>query len=282
MALSLGAVGEIAEITPLTGGLECETSAFIYGGQRLVVKVFKAGEYYAAVTEFENLSRVSRVNVPTPEPVGLDGNGVWFGAPALVMTALPGRSGFAVRDVQVWTSGAASALAAIHEFTPDVGGAAVVPRWRRWQPTTEGLGRDSVRAENALGALYLVATDAPVVFSHDDYNPGNVLFCNDSLSGVVDWSDVTVEPRQAAVALCRHMLAIHPGGIAPDLFLASYQTATGIELDHMPLWDILYGLRGLRRVPHWVRAFRALGVPLTGEAINERSLRWIRRALTLM
>jgi len=235
MALSLGPVGEIAEISPLTGGLECETSAFTYGGQRFVVKLFKAGEHYPAVTEFENLSRVSRLNVPTPEPVSLDDSGVWFGAPAFVLTALPGRSGFASRDVRAWTSGAATALATIHEFAPDVAGAAVLTRWRRWQPTTEGLGSDLVRAENALGALYLVAADAPVVFSHDDYNPGNVLFCGGSLSGVVDWSDITVEPRQAAVALYRHMLAIHPGGRAPDLFLASYQTAADVRLDHMPL-----------------------------------------------
>jgi aminoglycoside phosphotransferase (APT) family kinase protein len=280
MALSLGRVGEIAEITPLTGGLECETSAFIYCGQRFVVKRFKSGEHYPAMTEFENLSRVSRVNVSTPEPVSLDDNGVWFGAPAFVMTALPGRSGFALRDVHAWTSGAATALATIHDFAPDVAGAAVLPRWRRWQPTTEGLGSDSVRAGNALSALYSVAADAPVVFSHDDYNPGNVLFCNDSLSGVIDWSEVTVEPRQAAVALYRHMLAIHPGGIAPDLFLASYQAAAGMELDNVPLWDILYGLRGSRPVPHWVRAFRAHGVPVTGEVIKARSLRWIRQALT--
>ncbi len=280
MALSLGTQGEIAEITTLTGGLECETSAFIYDGQRFVVKRFKAGERCSAVMEFENLSRVSRVNVPTPEPVFLDDDGVWFGTPAFVMTALPGRSGVALKDVQGCTDGAATALAAIHEFAPDVAGAAVVPRWRRWHPTTEGLGGDSVRAENALDALYVVAADAPIVFSHDDYNPGNVLFCGASLSGVVDWSDITVEPRQAAVALYRHMLAIHPGGRAPDRFLASYEAAADVRLDHMALWDVLYGLRGTGPVPHWVRALRAHGVPLTGDVIQARSLRWIRQALT--
>ena len=76
------------------------------------------------------------------------------------------------------------------------------------------------------------------------------------------------------------MLAIHPGGRAPDLFLASYQAAADVRLDHMPLWDVLYGLRGSRPVPHWVRAFRAHGVPLSGDVIKARSLRWIRQALT--
>jgi aminoglycoside phosphotransferase (APT) family kinase protein len=116
------------------------------------------------------------------------------------------------------------------------------------------------------------------VFSHDDYNPGNVLFHDGDLSGVVDWADVTVEPAQAAVAQYRHLPAIHPGGAAPDQLLTAYLAWTGRHLADMPLWDVLYGLRGLPTVDHWVFAFDGLGVTLTVSDINTRSRNWIERA----
>jgi hypothetical protein len=45
------------------------------------------------------------------------------------------------------------------------------------------------------------------------------------------------------------------------------------------LWDVLYGLRGLRPVDHWVRAYDGFGVTLAVNEINARSRDWIRRAL---
>lgn len=103
----------------------------------------------------------------------------------------------------------------------------MTPRWQRFTPATAALKDAEPSARRALDRLYVVAQCAPTVFSPDDYNPGNVLFCDRDVTGVVDWGEVTVEPRQAAVALYRHMLAIHPGGEAPALFLASYEDAIG-------------------------------------------------------
>lgn len=130
-----------------------------------------------------------------------------------------------------------------------------------------------------MDRLREIAANADPVFSHDDYNPGNVLCRSGRVSGVVDWAQVTIEPRQAAVALYRHMLAIHPGGDAPDGFLAAYETATRATLEHMPLWDLFYGLRALRPIDHWVRALHGHGVILTAEQIASRSIAWIEQAL---
>jgi aminoglycoside phosphotransferase (APT) family kinase protein len=131
----------------------------------------------------------------------------------------------------------------------------------------------------ALDRLHASAERAPVVFSHDDYNPGNVLFDNGRLTGVVDWGEITREPRQAAVALYRHMLSIHPGGFAPERFLAHYEAATGAVLPEVFLWDVLYGLRGIGPSEHWVRAFQGHGLQITEQEVTAKSVMWIERAL---
>ena len=278
LARSLGGDGRVVGLARFSGGLECETYTFGVAGRRLVMKRFPTDDS-AAAAEFENLSIASAITVPTPEPVLLDEAGSWFGTPTLVMSALAGSPAFDASDQAGSARGAAIALAAIHDLDPRLARSVVTARWRRWRPDTAGLGKQATRASRALDRLQEIAASDATVFSHDDYNPGNVLCHNGCVTGVIDWAQVTIEPRQAAVALYRHMLAIHPGGDEPERFLAAYETATGATLEHMPLWDLFYGLRALRPIDHWVRALHGHGVMLTAEQITSRSIAWIEQAL---
>lgn len=279
MSQTLGSSVAPANLIRLTGGLECETYAFRAMQRRFVVKVYlHNGE--GAMTEFENLAIVASAGVPTPDPVLLDAHGEWFHVPALVMTAVPGGPDLHPADLHRWHHGAATALAAIHDVAPDRASVVRPTRWERWRPSTEAVGTDTSRVDRALSRFYDQAGDVPTVFSHDDYNLGNILFHNGRLSGVVDWADVTVEPRHAAVALYRHLLAVHPGGDAPDQFLEEYERAAATRLEDLPLWDVFYGLRGTGTVDHWARAFDGLGVHVTPSQIQARSRDWIRRALS--
>ena len=129
--------------------------------------------------------------------------------------------------------------------------------------------------------LYQKAEALPAVLSHDDYNPGNLLFDEGRITGVVDWADITIEPRHAAVASFRHFLAIHPGGEAPAMFADAYELAAGTSLHDLPFWDVLYGLRGVRPVDHWVPAFNGLGLRITSAEIQEISWAWVRTAMAV-
>ena len=279
MARSLDSAGPPSEIKRLDGGMEGETYSFRLSGAPLVVKVCVKNAQEAK-REFDNLTIVSASNVPTPEPILVDDKGEWFGFPALVMTALPGRPDMHPADLNLWIQGVAIALARIHEISPDDAVAVRSPRWQRWQPSTDGLGDDAPRADQVLARLYGRAGELSVVFSHDDYNPGNLLFDDDgTLAGVVDWADVTIEPRQAAVGLYRHFLAINPGGDAPDRLLRYYEKSAGVRLDDLPMWDVFYGLRGVRPVDHWVKACDGLGLAITSDEIQSRSREWVRKGL---
>jgi aminoglycoside phosphotransferase (APT) family kinase protein len=282
MARALGSSESPAEVKRLTGGLEAETFSFRLADDRFVAKLYTNSQNQAAVTEFENLEGVSVATVPTPEPVLIDAAGTWFQVPAIVMTALPGRPDMHPRDRLRWIHDAADALASVHRIPIDRIVHVKTPRWQRWRPLTDAMGDDSSSADVLLARLHTRAGSMPTVVSHDDYNPGNLLFDNGHLSGVVDWADITVEPRQAAVALFRHFLAIHPGGDSPEMFLDAYQDAAKSSLDALPLWDVLYGLRGVRPVlDHWVLAFNELGLDISSEEIRGRSSGWVRSAMSL-
>jgi hypothetical protein len=53
----------------------------------------------------------------------------------------------------------------------------------------------------------------------------------------------------------------------------------GEPLSDMTVWDVLYGLREVRPVDHWVRAFAGLGVDFSVAEINARLLRWVETAM---
>jgi len=279
-ARALGSSEPPTEICRLLGGLEARTFSFQLNGDRFVVKIYDDNGDKAC-TEFDNLAVVSVAQVPTPEPVAKDDDGDWFHAPAVVMTALPGRPDMHPEDRHLWVSDAAEALASVHSVSPARAAHVRPPRWQRWQPSTGGMGSESARADEVLARLRDGAETLPTVLSHDDYNPGSLLFEGGRLSGVVDWADVAIEPRHAAVALFRHFLAIHPGGDAPEAFLDAYERAADTTLGDLPLWDVLYGLRGVRPVDHWVLALDGLGLEVTSLEIQERSREWVRKGILL-
>lgn len=280
VARALGSNEAPSDLVRLTGGLETETFAFRLRQEHFVVKVY-VDDGDQASTEFDNLAAVSVARVPTPDPVLMEDKGAWFGVPAIVMTALPGRPEMHPRNRTLWVDGAAEALAAIHNIPTARVSHVRSPRWQRWRPPTEGMGSDSSRADSVFARLYELAETLPTVVSHDDYNPGNLLFDGGRLSGVVDWADITLEPRQAGVALFRHFLAIYPGGDLPQTFLDAYERAAETSLDDLPLWDALYGLRGVRPVDHWVPAFKGLGLSIPSSQIQERSRVCVRDAIHL-
>ncbi len=280
MARALGSTEPPTNLSRLPGGLEGKTFAFRLHEQPFVLKVYAADDGQAR-TEFDNLTVVSMARVPTPQPVLVDADGEWFQTPAIVMTALPGRPDMHPGDISLWIHGAAEALAHIHELPSARAGHVRAPRWQRWQPSTMGIGSDSARADAVLTQLYDRVGLLPTVLSHDDYNPGNLLYDGGGLSGVVDWADITIEPRHAAVAMYRHFLAIHPGGDTPEMFLDVYEREANTLLDDLPLWDVLYGLRGLRPIDHWVLACEGLGLDITSSEIQQRSRAWVLKGIVL-
>jgi Ser/Thr protein kinase RdoA (MazF antagonist) len=79
----------------------------------------------------------------------------------------------------------------------------------------------------------------------------NVLFRGQTLVGIVDWRDAGVRAWASDVAYCRGVLAVHPGGSAPEALLAAYESAVGQRVPRAA-WDALWAMRGiLGSERHW-------------------------------
>ena len=74
----------------LRGGLGAATHVIaLADGRRLVLKRYPPGDETAAL-EWERLSFAHAASLPAP--VAFDGDGAWFGSPALVMSLIDGKT----------------------------------------------------------------------------------------------------------------------------------------------------------------------------------------------
>ncbi|MGH3490926.1 MAG: phosphotransferase family protein [Actinopolymorphaceae bacterium] len=280
---------DLVGVTRLDGGIATATHRLRVRDRRghrrdLVLKRYLDGDDTAR-HEWERLGFAERCEVPTPEPVAVDLDGRWFGAPALVMTALPGTVSYDPADPKVWVTALADALVLIHRTDlslplPDA--VRRTPAWRSFTPDglpeewrderTDGVAR-------AVARLRLLAPGQPEVLCHGDFHPGNVLFDGDVVSGVVDWSGARIEPAESDVANCRVELAL-VGGDLPDLFTAAYVEAGGRPPEHPALWDVLAGAGATGWLPYAGQTVNQAGAEITGELAMTRIEAFVDDALS--
>lgn len=66
---------------------------------------------------------------------------------------------------------------------------------------------------------------------HGDYQHFNVLWCDDRLSGVVDWPNAATGNRGSDVGHCRLNLAVLFDARTAGDYLVMYERAAGVPLD---------------------------------------------------
>jgi aminoglycoside phosphotransferase (APT) family kinase protein len=177
-------------------------------------------------------------SVPAPRLLAADPDGTATGTPTVVMSALPGRMLWEPVDLDQWLRGLAGVLPAIHAvpvasgmldwapYPPDFG--PEPPRWTRHPRAWE----------RALQAYAGPRPPASTVFLHRDFHPGNVLWDEGRISGIVDWTSSCAGPPGEDVAHCRLNLAVHHGQGEAERFLAYWLDITG-RTDYDPYWDLV-------------------------------------------
>ena len=239
----------VLEVERLAGGVATSAHALRTATSAYVLKRFGADDADWAASEWERLQLVRDIPVPTPEPIAIDRDGEWFDTPALVLRWLPGRSGYPVDPEAL-----GRALALLHTTpVPDPLPAVYLDPWD-WEE--RGRARAGV---------------SQPVFTHCDFHPGNVLFEDGVLTGVVDWSNARVAARGLDIALLRCDLFIEPGGDAADRALAAYEDASGVRVADLDVWDEIAAERVLDEGEGWVEAWTEAGVPMTVEQILTRA-----------
>lgn len=194
-----------------------------------------------ARSEANALGLASRTSVPTPELLGVDVDGERTDVPAIVMSILPGRPVWETRSGREWVSQVVDAMLALHELDPS--GVELAPfrtyaqtRW--WKPP-----RWTDRPELWERAMQLFDGPVPASMSgfiHRDFNPGNVLWVRDRLSGLVDWQTACVGPRSIDPAHCRLNLFQYQPRLADEL-LTVWEERSGLSFDR---WADLVSILG--------------------------------------
>ena len=186
--------------------------------------------------EHETQLMLADTGVAAPRSIALDADGSRTGEAAHLMTLLPGAVDLdRTTDADLETL--ARALAEIHAFRP-----AERPRdYQSWAWPAKYVVPDWAREPAAWEqAFAILGQDPPSydgTFLHRDFQPRNVLWTGDEVTGIVDWVETSWGPAWLDVAHCRTNLAITHGTEVADRFGAAYQRLTGSE--PQPYFDVM-------------------------------------------
>ena len=266
-------LGECVRVSKLLpGATTAEVSTFAVAGRHYVLKLFNRQFFVdeqpdRAAHEAAVLEVVTAIDIPTPELVGVDGDGSHCGAPAVLMTRLPGArriDGTHAQEIARIASRMHSAEAIVpwtferyadgYETRP--------PNWgssrQLWSEVFEVI--DSEPSEANWG------------FIHRDFNATNLLSQGDTITGVVDWLSGCMGPHSIDAARIR----LDPT-MNGDSAFADALTEEFAEIGHMivdPYWDLVDAVdllpyyQGIEVVDDW-------GSPVQRQRLEA----WVKNAL---
>ncbi len=230
--------------------------------------------------EWEATEFATTLPVTSPDPLTLDADGAWFGAPSSVVSYVEGRPELWFEGSDRWYRTIAETMLGI-AATSKRGLPPVVRRKQTKLEPPDGLRVTPLveRAIETIDALLPAALTQERVVSHGDFHPGNMLWSRGRLA-MVDWGAVRVERRTRDVVYCRTELAVLRGAREADRFLKTYESVAGERLEHVVVWDLMQGLTAMRWVKGWAYAYREQGrKDLTDEIAVRRARNVVSRAL---
>jgi aminoglycoside phosphotransferase (APT) family kinase protein len=236
--------GRVAHVRALDGGMSSAVHAVdLADGRALVLRRFVREEWLAEepdapAREAAALELLRACPLPTPQLLAVDPAGSAAGDPAVLMTRLPGAIEWAPADMDRFLRGLADLL-------PLIGGTPVGPGLPEYAPyALEAHGPPPWTARPEIWERgFAVFDDPPPTderhFIHRDFHPGNILWADGAVTGVVDWASTSIGSPCADIGHCRTNLAGVFGIDVADRFLALCGVA-----DYHPYWDIVAALGG--------------------------------------
>jgi aminoglycoside phosphotransferase (APT) family kinase protein len=272
---------------PLAGALSAQVHAveieYPDGRRdRLVLRQYGAANLSAdprsADTEYRLLTVLHAAGLPVPRPWLADESGAIGPGPCLLIEYIDGETitepvrlaeFLSQSDVEPVaglppslapvTGPLAQALAALHRvelersdvpFLQDAAAYVAARIATRPDEPDEPLSEPAVRAALS-GAWPPPPANRPVVV-HGDYWPGNVLWRDGRLVGIVDWEDAMFGDPLADLGVARLELGWFYGRAAADGFTDRYlQLRPDVDPGALPLWDLWAALRPAGKLAGW-------------------------------
>ncbi len=203
--------------------------------RRFVDDAWLAREPDLAVREAAVLEALAASPVPAPALVAVDATGTDAGVPTVLTRRLPGTVVMVPPDLGRWRHRLVDLLAMIHA-TPIPPG---LRPYRPWYATTRVLGppawsHDASAWKAAISRARAPAPEGTRVFLHRDFQPTNVLWVRERVSGVVDWVEASAGPAGADLGHCRCNLAMDLNLEAAEALRDEVGAA-----EYDPYWDLV-------------------------------------------
>ncbi|QGN32530.1 phosphotransferase family protein [Microlunatus sp. Gsoil 973] len=204
---------------------------------RRYVMDWVADEPWTPGNEAEVLRLLTGTPIAAPRLLAADPEGSATGTPTIVMSELPGRVEWRPNDLDGWLRRLAEALPEVHAVPVAGAGLRRFAPYPPERPLPPGWSKYPAAWERAIELFEGVQPEVPQVFIHRDFHPGNVLWSQGRISGIVDWTSSCVGGAAADVAHCRANLVGHFGQQVADRFLTMWMTVSGTSEYH-PYWDL--------------------------------------------
>jgi aminoglycoside phosphotransferase (APT) family kinase protein len=226
-------------------GVRCTLILRQYGAANL------RSDPHSAETEYQLLRQLLAAGLPVPRPYLADESGTIVPGPCLLMEFIDGERVHEPADLASFTRQFAAALAALHDcgitrpgvpFLPDIGGRVLAELASG--PHTRGDVIPEAAIRQALRSNWPPPQVTDPVVLHGDYWPGNVLWRDGQLAGIIDWEDAAFGDPLSDVAIARLEIAWQSGMAAMDMFTHEYLALRPVSgTATLPWWDLRMALR---------------------------------------
>jgi Ser/Thr protein kinase RdoA (MazF antagonist) len=214
--------------------------------------------------------------------VAVDVDGRFCHYPAILMTRLPGQVQLNPANLHDWLEKLAATLIKIH----------VLPAhdfpWRYYSWLNPhnfhvpSWAQSPRLWQKAIDIVSQPAPDEPHIFIHRDYHPTNVLWQDETVSGVVEWPNGCRGPIGEDISHCRGNLYKMYGIEAADHFLTAYKALAPASFTYDPYWDVVTVMdMDLSDEPFDYPPWRQFGLTLApGPILHQRTEQFLAAAIS--
>ena len=222
--------------------------------QKLLVRqhgeVDRAHNPQIAADEYRLLSLLHSAGLAVPRPYAVDQSGEIFPTPYIVIEYIEGEPEFAPAHMADFLLQFATQLSRIHRIDGSIPDVAFLPKIENRYAQLLKKPLASVEESEAVARIRAVLDAAwplpqrnPSVLLHGDFWPGNLLWRDRQLVGVIDWEDAALGDPLADVANSRLELLWAFGIDAMQRFTEQYLALTTFDYTNLPYWDLYAALR---------------------------------------
>lgn len=274
---------QLVKVWPLKGGISAQTTAFeLTNGKTYVLRTMgkwrQKHNPMSATHEYQLLQQLAKVGILAPKPCWLDQN-----IHSYVIEYIEGEPDLNPADPQDHLWQYASQLAQIHKiehFKLDLGFLPTQKAKVLDNPETITLKLSEDKIRQAINSIPPIEQSNPPVLRHGDFWPGNLLWRDQKITGIIDWEDARIGEPLADLAIARLDILWVYGKEAMHTLTDLYQSQMNLNLTDLWYWDLLAALRPIDDFERMAPAYPHLGrEDITVQTLTEGHKLFVSQAL---